>query len=115
MTTNTIQEGDKLYVITRRDLDPGYQGVQSIHAMRQFSEEHPEIDNEWFKVSNYLAWLSVTDESEIFALLSKAEEKQIKFSVFREPDVENQITAIVLEPGQKTAELCRRLPLALKS
>lgn len=108
-----IKEGDKLYVITRSDLDPGYQAVQSMHALRQFTAEHPEVDQEWFERSNYLGLLSVKSEVELKNLMELAEQRDIKFSIFREPDIEDQITAIALAPGPKTKKLCSRLPLAL--
>ena len=109
-----IKEGDKLYVITRQDLEPGYQAVQSMHALRQFTAEHPEIDKMWFEQSNYLGLLSVADEQELNMLIEQATAHDINFSIFREPDVENQITAIALAPGQKSKKLCSKLPLALK-
>lgn len=110
-----IKEGDKLYVITRSDLDPGYQAVQSMHALRQFTAEHPEVDRQWFEQSNYLGLLSVANEIELQDLISMAVQQDIKFSIFREPDIEDQITAIALAPGPKSKKLCSRLQLALKS
>lgn len=89
--------------------------MQSMHALRQFTAEHPEIDKMWFEQSNYLGLLSVADEQELNRLIEQATAHSIRFSIFREPDVENQITAIALEPGQKTKKLCSKLPLALKS
>ena len=109
-----IQPNDKLYVITRSDLDPGYQAVQSMHALRQFTAEHPEIDKHWFEKSNYLGLLSVSNEHELNRLIEKASTQDIKFAVFREPDVDNQITAIAIEPGVKSKKLCSNLQLALK-
>ena len=109
-----VKEGDKLYVITRADLEPGYQAVQSMHALRQFTAEHPEIDKLWFEQSNYLGLLSVTDEKELADLVKQATFHDISFSIFREPDVDNQITAIALAPGPKSKKLCSRLPLALR-
>lgn len=100
-------------MITRRDLDPGYQAVQSMHALRQFTAEHPEVDREWFERSNYLGLLSVSDEIELKNLIERASLQGIRFSIFREPDIEDQITAIALEPGPKSKKLCSRLPLAL--
>lgn len=109
-----IKMGDKLFVVTRRDISPGYQGVQSQHALRQFTADHPERDSEWFKGSNYLAWLSVEDEVELMRLLAGAKDHGLRWSAFREPDVGGQITAIAIEPHPKTIELCKGLPLALK-
>lgn len=110
-----IKEGDKLYVITRADLEPGYQAVQSVHAGIQFIFEHPEYAEYWFKQSNYLGLLSVNDEAELTNLIEQATAHDIRFSVFREPDVDNQITAIALAPGPKSKKLCSKLPLALKN
>jgi len=110
----TIKEGDKLYVVTRRDISPGYQGVQSQHAAIQFAFDHPERGTEWFKNSNYLAWLSVENEVELMKLITDAADVGLKWSAFREPDVGGQITAIALEPHPRTAALCKALPLALR-
>ena len=110
----TINMGDKLYVVTRRDIGPGYQGVQSQHAAIQFAFDHPGRAAEWFKGSNFLAWLSVADEVELMRLLVGAKDHGIRWSAFREPDVGGAITAIALEPGPKTIKLCEGLPRALK-
>lgn len=107
--------GDKLYVVTRSDLSVGYQGVQSIHAGIQFVFEHPEFAKQWFDSSNYLGFLSVNDEHALSRLIEKAIELNIKFSVFREPDIDNQITAIALAPGAKSKKLCSNLKLALSN
>lgn len=104
--------GDKVFLVTRRDIAPGYQAVQSCHAMRQFTADHPELDQEWFKGSNYLALLSVENEVELMKLITKASDASLKWSAFREPDVGGAITAIALEPGAK--DLCKGLQLALR-
>lgn len=109
-----MQSTDKLYLVTRKDISPGYQAVQSCHALRQFTAEHPEVDEQWFKTSNYLCLLSVKDEEELYSLVCKAKNNNIKVSVFREPDIENQITAIALEPCEGAKELCKNLRLALR-
>ncbi len=85
-----------------------------MHALRQFTSEHPEIDKAWFEQSNYLGLLSVANESELLQLIEQATVRDIRFSIFREPDIDNQITAIALEPGPKSKKLCGRLPLALR-
>jgi len=40
--------------------------------------------------------------------------ENIKYSVFKEPDIDNQVTAIALEPSDLTRKLCSNIPLALK-
>ena len=79
-----------------------------------FMAEHKEISSEWYFKSNYLGLLSVKDEIHLNELVVKANELGIRCSVFREPDIDNQITAIALAPGPLTKRLCSRIPLALK-
>lgn len=101
-------------MITRSDLEPGYQAVQSVHAGIQFAMEHSVIHKEWYEQSNYLGLLSVSNEVELYNLMEQAQRQDIKVSVFREPDIGDQITAIALAPGAKTKKLCGKLQLALK-
>lgn len=103
-----------MYIITRQDLSPGYQATQSCHALRQFIDEHSEIDKQWFERSNYLAVLSVRNEQELLDLIDKASRKDLKYSIFFEPDLKYEITAIALEPGKESKKLCGKLKLALK-
>lgn len=76
--------------------------------------EHPDINKEWFDKSNYLGFLSVANEIELNKIIDKATYHGIKCSIFREPDIGNEITAIALAPGIKTRKLCSNLKLALK-
>lgn len=102
-------------MITRADLDPGYQAVQSLHAGIQFAMEHTEIHKEWFEQSNYLGLLSVANELELTKLIDKAKSQGIALSIFREPDIDDQITAIALAPSIQSKKLCSNLKLALRS
>jgi hypothetical protein len=78
-----------------------------------FIIEHPEVSNLWYK-DQYLAQLSVENEEELYSLISKLEKNHLRFVVFREPDIENQITAIAIEPSDKTRRLTSSMPLMLK-
>jgi hypothetical protein len=91
-----------------------YQAVQSGHATIQFQYDYPEIAKEWYNKSNILVYLSVENEDALKHLIYKLEKNHIKYSVFREPDLDNQITAIAIEPSEKTRRLVSHLPLMLK-
>lgn len=78
-----------------------------------FAQEHNTIYNEWLK-EPYLALLAIKDEKELHTLISKLENSKIKFSAFREPDINNQITSICIEPSDKTRRLTSSLPKMLK-
>lgn len=103
----------KLHLVTREDLPPGQQAVQAAHAMREFVREHPLEDRIWYEKSNTLALLAVKDEKALHALLSAARDRRISCSAFREPDREDELTAVAIGPQGKG--LCRRLPLALSA
>lgn len=100
-------------MITRRDLSPGYQAVQSAHAAIEFQHEHRDLATQWNKESNYLVFLSVPDEPSLLKLLKKAQMRDLKISTFKEPDIGNQVTAIALEPCERSRKLCSNLPLIL--
>lgn len=101
-------------VITRRDLKAGYQAVQAAHALINFQYEHPDIAYDWYVNFQYLVSLSVKDEDELNLFIEKFKEANLKFTVFREPDIGNQITAIAVQPSERTLKLVSRLPLMLK-
>jgi peptidyl-tRNA hydrolase len=95
-------------------LDPGYQLAQSCHAAIQFNKEHEDLGNQWYYNSNYIVTLSVADEAGLLKLIRAAEEKDLKFSIFFEPDLQYAITAIALQPSPISKRLCSKLKLALK-
>jgi len=101
----------KLFLVTRSDLPAGQQAIQAAHAFREFVDQYPEIDREWHKTSNYLILKAVPDEVALRKLVQKAEDRDIKCSVFHEPDRQNEMTAIAIEPNGR--KLLQRLPLAL--
>lgn len=101
-------------MVTRKDLFPGAQIAQSLHAFREFVEDYPEVERRWYKSSNYIAILSASDESELLRLSARLTKKGIRHSLFREPDLNNELTAIAIEPGRESKRACSSYPLALK-
>jgi peptidyl-tRNA hydrolase len=102
----------KLYIVTRSNLPAGARAAQSCHALRAFSEKHPEIDRLWYKTSNNLVVLEAPDEQSLYALHLRARTQGIPHAVFREPDFDNAITALALSPEAR--KLVSNLPLALR-
>ena len=104
----------KLIVITRRDLSPGYQAVQAGHAAIDYVFQHKENSEYWHFNSNYLIYLSTDTEDDLFRLSERLKSLSVDFSVFREPDIGNQITAISFLSNEKTKKITSGLPLLLK-
>jgi peptidyl-tRNA hydrolase len=89
----------------------GYQAAQSCHAMTEFFLEHPDITKAWHDNSNYIAVLAVENEEKLIKLFQKAQARGVRCSCFREPDMDDQITAIVLEPGLDSKRLSGHIKL----
>jgi len=110
-----LQDNAKLVVITRSDISDGYKAVQSTHAAINFIFEHPGRAGPWFYNSNYLAQLEAKDESHLERLIEKCIKLELIHTVFREPDIGNQITAIAIEPSNLTRKVTSNLPLLFKN
>jgi peptidyl-tRNA hydrolase len=95
-------------------LAPGAKLAQSCHAAFAFAIEHPQLTGEWFRDSNYICILEIDNEEKLLDLMERAKQQDISASIFREPDMDGQITAIALCPGIASKKLCSNLPLALK-
>ena len=109
---NPQEDTLKLYIIVRADLPPGAQLAQACHAMRLWSHEHEVTDRHWYHKSNNLVVLQVPSEACLKHLAGKAEDAGVEHSVFREPDYDNTITAIAIEPAGR--KLLSNLRLALR-
>lgn len=88
--------------------------AQSIHAFREFCEQHTDIEKRWYVNSNYIVVLAAKDLTHLNQIICQCQEADVKIAIFSEPDMDNQITAITIEPGDISKKIVRRLPLALK-
>mgnify|MGYP001491070108 CR=1 FL=1 len=77
-------------------------------------EEHTALYEEWYKRSEYIGFLSVKDLSSLERLCSRLDQLDIRYSRFHEPDLDNVLTAIVVEPTEKAARYLSDIPLAMK-
>jgi hypothetical protein len=83
--------------------------------MADFGIQYPREYQLWHSTSNYLTCLSVKDEQSLQALAHKLTAQDVKHITFRESDLEDQITAIAIEPSDAARRLCSSFPLALKT
>jgi hypothetical protein len=88
----------QMYVIVRGDFSSTYKMVQGTHALAAYALNHPEKLKTWN--NEYLIFLETFLEQNLKSLYVKLLTKDIVVSAFREPDQNNQITAIaVYEDG----------------
>jgi peptidyl-tRNA hydrolase len=96
--------------VVRADLAPGLQAAQACHALRLFSAEHPDEDRAWYEGSNNLVLLQVPDEEALLGLNERA--NGTPRSLFKEPDVGDEATALAIGPSGR--RLISNLPLLLR-
>ena len=104
----------KLVTVTREDLSSGYQLVQSLHSLAEFTEGHPEEFDFWKKNSNYMVSLSIGNEERLRRLYLKLKTKGAKVVPFYEPDIGNELTAICFYGTEEMRKHTKKLNLALK-
>jgi hypothetical protein len=82
-----------------------------VHAAFHFSVDWPATTLNWVDGSNYLVVVSVSDELSLAELAARAIEEDIACTIVREPDLDDAITAVALEPGVIARRLCAQFPL----
>lgn len=97
----------KMYVLVRKELDPMYRGVQGTHAVARYALEYPEKLKEWNNED--LIFLGVRFPTGIERWADKLDEKGLLYSVFYEPDLRDEPTALAC---YCTGEIFRSLPTA---
>lgn len=78
----------------------------------EFCLRYPELTKEWHDKSNYIVILAVDNEDQLVSIIQKASSKGILHTYFREPDLDNAITAVVLEPSLDSRKLSSNIRLA---
>lgn len=71
---------------------------------------------EWNTVSKYITILSVPNEKALKDLVKNLKSDDIRYSVFIEPDLGNQLTAVAINPqdSEKAKKYTGQLPLAMR-
>jgi hypothetical protein len=86
----------KLFVIVRKDLSFSQQIVQSGHAIAEFLLQKPET--KWD--NGTLVILGLDNLKELNKLIFKLDQKRIGWIGFKEPDINNELTAIACDEDE---------------
>lgn len=100
-------------VITRADIQPGYQVVQSTHAIADFADQFPKEFREWKKDSNSIICLSTPNQESLDKLYSKYQDVTPSVKFF-EPDVD-EFTSICVLGTPEVRKKLSHLSLSLKN
>ena len=90
-----VTKGDKFTIVTRDDIAPGDRLAQSVHALADFSVVHVQQFKEWQQYSNYICCLE-SSVNGINRLIDLLDLLKIKYHVFCEPDLGDEMTAIAV-------------------
>jgi len=97
----------RIYSLTRGDISNGQKAVQSGHSIAQYLIEHnPHHVDKWCNGS--IICLELGNEKSLKRWMKKLDNLGISYSIFREPDMEHQITSIAT---LHTGEIFKGIPL----
>lgn len=106
-----VKSVSKLYTVVRADINPGYQLVQSCHAVADFVVTHSNLSFSWNKNSNIMVSLNIPNQYSLINLAAELKSKSIPYILFYEPDISAYTALCTTDEG---ANLMSKLPLALK-
>jgi peptidyl-tRNA hydrolase len=88
--------------------------AQAIHAAFLISQDHADLVARWHEQSQYLVVLAAPSEQALDELSRRALHRGVPHSVWTEPDLGDEVTALAFAPGSAARRLCANLPLALR-
>ena len=88
--------------------------AQACHAAVGACLEEPDWFPDWYEASNNLVVLGVPSQGALLHLATRADEVNVGSLLFTEPDLNDEPTALALQPVDAAARLTTDLPLAGK-
>jgi peptidyl-tRNA hydrolase len=87
---------EKLYVVVRRDLSSGAMLAQACHAVAEYALLDPQSFNQWASTTRNIVVLQTNDEQSLKQTSQRAR-TVTPVAEFREPDLEDSLTAIAFD------------------
>jgi hypothetical protein len=83
-----------------------------VHAAFDFAVFHPELTQSWHDESNYLVVVTTENEKTLAELQSIIEfDLKLRHIGVTEPDMDDELTAVAVEPSDDVRRLLSSLPL----
>jgi hypothetical protein len=101
-------------VITHAELTTGQQIAQVAHAVAEFALRKQDAFQHWHTTSQFLVALAATNEERLQILHNTLQQKKFQLTEFREPDLNDALTAVALTPHPQLKRMLSDLPLAGK-
>lgn len=100
--------------MTHAKLSSGQQTAQIAHAVADFALHRGESFANWHSTSQFIVSLQTPCTESLEALLQDAHLNGFDTVVFREPDLDDELTAVAFVPNEAVKKYLRKLPLAGK-
>lgn len=84
------------------------------HGAFEYSLQYPEITSRWFRDSNFIVVLSVATLADLEVLSVRLDSEAESLVRVYEPDVDDELTCLVMGPQPDLARTLSHIPLALK-
>lgn len=84
--------------------------MQSTHAALEFVLNFPDIAKDWNE-SKYLVQVTVPSKDDLERFRDTLDFHNLKYYAFYEPDLNNELTALCIEPDPLTLKLIKKLKL----
>ena len=88
----------KLYIIIDKALEAGLYAAQAVHAAFLYGQTYPDEFQDWYDNSNNIVILEHEDIPSLAELLEGLDLNLVRF---HEPDRDDALTAICVEPAGK--------------
>lgn len=88
---------DKLYIIVLKSLSTGLKAAQACHALHAFTQTYPDITRAWEADNNIV----VLEHDDLLTTAEMLEGLGHSLVRFHEPDMDDALTAICVEPAAK--------------
>lgn len=104
---------EKLFIITRRDIEPGAQAAQLCHGLAAFAAAQPTRFAGWvLPQQRIVICLAAPSTAALEQLLERLKESRVPTAEFRETDLDDELTAVAC--AAEGSRLVSSLPLALR-
>ena len=113
MAEHSYDQNWKLRVVVDQTLAPGQQVAQALHAAIEFLYKYPELSSIWHTLSNSVVVMNCAPQ-EFSKLLSRCEKKGARYACFKEPDMDNRLTAVCVEPTRTGKKCTSNYRLAMR-
>jgi len=86
--------------------------AQTVHAVAAVAVNYPAEFRNWYCRSNNVVVLAAVDETDLAGWIADGRSSGLACALFREPDLDGELTAVAFVPDPAVGRFLSNLPLA---